>query len=109
MCEGCVLGKHHRKSFGTIPIVAAKPGDLSQADVCGPMDHDSFSGYRYYVLFKDDFSKYRSVYLLKRKGEVVDKVKIFLAEAKVLGHTVKELLTDGGGECDNKEFKQVTE
>ena len=109
LCEGCVLGKHSRKSFGTRPIVAAKPGDLLHADVCGPMGHDSFSGYRYYVLFKDDFSKYRSVYLLKRKGEVVDKLKIVLAEAKVLGHTVKELLTDGGGEFDNKEFKQVTE
>ena len=103
-CEGCILGKHHRKSFGTRPIVAEKPGDLIHADVCGPMDHDSFSGYRYYVLFKDDFSKYRSVYFLKRKSEVVDKFKIFLAEAKVLGHTVKELLTDGGGEFDNQEF-----
>ena len=37
--EGCVLGKHHRKSFGTRPIVATKPGDLIHADVCGPMDH----------------------------------------------------------------------
>ena len=97
------------KALGQDLLWQQSRGDLIHADVCGPMDHDSFSGYRYYVLFKDDFSKYRSVYFLKRKSEVVDKFKILLAEAKVLGHTVKELLTDGGGEFNNKEFKKVTE
>ena len=72
------------------------------------MDHNGFSGYRHYVLFKDDLTKYRSVYFLKKKTKVGDKFKIFLPEAKVLGHTVKELLTDGGGEFD-KEFRRVME
>jgi hypothetical protein len=56
-CEGCVLGKQHRLSFGTRTIVAEKPGDLIHADTCGPMEEESFSGYRYYVCFKDDFFK----------------------------------------------------
>ena len=63
-CESCVLGKHRRKSFGTRPSVAAKPGDLLHADVCGTMDHDSFSGCRY-VLFNDNFSKILKLLLLR--------------------------------------------
>lgn len=108
-CEGCVLGKQHRFSFGTRVNQVSHPGELIHADVCGPMQSESFSRCRYYVLFKDDFSKYRSVYFLKKKSEVVDKLQVFLAEAKTLGHTVKELLTDGGGEFDNKDVKVVTE
>ena len=86
-----------------------KPGDLIHADFCRPIDHDSFSGYKYYVLVKYEFTRCRSVYFLKKKTEALHKFKIFLAEAKILGHTVKEVLTDGGGECYNKELKRVTE
>jgi hypothetical protein len=79
------------------------------ADVCGPMQNDSFSGYRYYVNFKDDFTKFRSVYFLKQKSEVASKLKVFLAEAKTMGHTVKQLLTDGGGEFDNNNVRSIVQ
>ena len=108
-CEGCILGKQHRLSFGTRVSESQKPGDLIHADVCGPMQEDSFSGCRYFVNFKDDYSKYRSVYCLKHKSDVTDKLRVFLAEAKNLGHTVKELLTDGGGEFDNYAVKSIVE
>ena len=58
------------------------------------MEIDSIGGKRYYVVFKDDFSKYRVVYYMKKKSEVYDKIKLFLAEMKNLGFTVKQLLTD---------------
>lgn len=108
-CEGCVLGKQHRLSFGTRTIAAEKPGDLIHADTCGPMEEESFSGYRYYVCFKDDFSKYRHVYYMKHKSEASEKLKHFITEAKVQGHTVKQLLTDGGGEFDNQEVRQLAQ
>jgi hypothetical protein len=73
------------------------------------MQENSFSGCRYFVCFKDDFSKYRSVYFIKQKSDVVNKLKQFLAEVKTLGHTVKELLTDGGGEFDSSHVKAVTQ
>ena len=59
--------------------VTERPGDLVHADVCGPMQEDSFSGYRYFVNFKDDYSKFRSVYFLKQKPEVTNKLKMFLS------------------------------
>jgi transposase InsO family protein len=109
LCESCIKGKQHRLSFGTRNVTAEKPGDLVHADLCGPMEEDSFSGYRYFLCFKDDFTKYRSIYFLKTKSEAVDKLKVFLAEARTQGHTVKELRTDGGGEFDNVQFRSVTQ
>lgn len=87
-CEGCVLGKQHRLSFGTRVNGSNSPGELVHADVCGPMQVDSFKGYRYFVNFKDDFSKYRSVFFLKKKSEVAEKLKQFLAIVSNLGHMV---------------------
>ncbi len=109
LCEGCILGKQQRFSFGTRVDRATAPGELIHADVCGPMQEDSFKGFRYFVDFKDDYSRYRSVFFLKKKSEVVDKLKILLAQVKTLGHTVKELLTDGGGEFDNSEVRSITQ
>ena len=108
MCEACILGKQHRQSFGTRVTNIVKPGELIHADVCGPMQEYSFRVCKYFVVFKDEFSKFREVYFIKNKSEVAEKLKHFLAKAKTVGHTVKELLTDGGGEFDNKEVKRIT-
>ena len=59
--------------------------------------------------FKDEFSQYRCVYFMKEKSEVAEKLKYFLAAVKTVGHTVKELLADGGGQFDNKEAKHITQ
>lgn len=101
LCDGCMYGKMHRLKFGNRKDRPTKPGDLINADVCGPMEGESLGGKRYYVVFKDDFSKFRVVYFLKRKSEVIDKLVDFLAQVKTLGIVVKEFLTDGGGEFDN--------
>lgn len=108
-CDGCVYGKMTRLSFGTRQHRGTKPGDQINADVCGPMSELSLGGRRYFVVFKDDFTKFRRVYFLKHKSEVASVLPKFLAEIKTAGHTVKELLTDGGKEFNNAEVHQVTE
>jgi hypothetical protein len=75
-----VLGKQLQFSFGSTMKHAVKTGDHIHADVCGPMQEPSFSGFRYFVVFKDDFSKYRGVYFRKNENEIANKLKIFLAE-----------------------------
>jgi hypothetical protein len=91
-------GKQHRRSFGTRIDNTQSPGEVIHSDVCGPMQESSFRGFGYFVAFRDDFSKYRHVYFMKQKSEFAEKLKQFLAETKTMGHTVRELLTDGGGE-----------
>ena len=105
LCEGCVYGKAHRRQFGT-RVRATKPGEVIHTDVCGPFCY-SFSNYRYFVLFKDDYSGFRFVYFMKAKSEVPEKLKWMLAECKARGITVTELLSDNGGEFDNAEVQKI--
>ena len=105
-CEGCIYGKAHRLKFGT-RVRATAPGELIHCDVCGPFEMPSFRGYRYFVLFKDDFSRYRRVYFMKEKSEVSSKLEEMLAEARTSGNTVKELLSDNGLEFDNEKVRKI--
>ena len=57
-CEGCLLGKHFRKSFPREATTRArKPLELIHTDVCGPIDPHSLGKNRYFLLFIDDFSR----------------------------------------------------
>ena len=46
---------------------------------------------------------------MKKKSDVVDKLKQLLAKVRTIGHTVKEMLTDGGGDFDNSDVRAVTQ
>ena len=108
-CEGCIQGKHHRLSFGSQVNKSTKPGDLVFADVCCPIE-DVLSGFRYYVIFKDDFSSFRATYLLHRKNQVTEKLGFFLEIAKMQAKvTITELRTDNGMEFDNNEVRQLAQ
>ena len=72
---------------------ASRPGELIHADVCGPFCF-SFSNFRFFVLFKDDFNGYRFVYFLKEKSQVSQKLQQMLAESRTIGHKVSEFLSD---------------
>ena len=38
VCEGCVLGKHHREMFDKVKAWRAKePLQLIHSDICGPL------------------------------------------------------------------------
>lgn len=103
LCDGCALGKMHRLPFKKRPCQSEDTAELIHADVNGPMKTTSLGGSRYYVCFKDDFSKYRRIFFLKKKNEVCKALEQFLNEAATNGHTVKKIRCDGGGEFINKE------
>ena len=134
--EVCIYGKQHRLSFGSREQYAATQlGNLIHADLCGPMSVVSKGGMRYFLCFKDDFTKYQSIYflnhlsgyfpivlamyfrttyndasawLVKEKSEVAEKLEQFLSETKTTGHIVREILTDSGKEFVNKETSRIT-
>lgn len=106
-CESCVLGKHKRRPFKARKERPTAAGDQINADVCGPMQVESLGGKRYYVCFKDDYSKFRRVFFLKQKSEVAKCFGIFLEEAKTAGHRIKELLCDNGGEFINAAMEEL--
>lgn len=101
-CDGCVLGKSHRKPFHSRVNRPTAVGELIHADVNGPMSVDSIDGFRYYVVFKDDYSQFVRIFLMKRKSEVAGHLDSFLRECDTAGHKVKIFRSDCGTEfeCD---------
>lgn len=76
-CDGCALGKMHRLSLKQRTDHPKGLGELIHADVNRPMNTVSMGGVRYYVCFKDDYSKFRRIFSLKHKNEVCRKLERF--------------------------------
>ena len=105
ICQGCIYGKAHRLKFGTRQR-ATRPGELIHTDVCGPFVY-SISKYRYFIIFKDDFTRFRYIFFLRHKFEIHARLNDFLAEAKTSGHAIEEILSDNGGEFDNEQIRNT--
>ena len=71
------------------------------------MNVTSVGGSRYFVTFIDDCSHYTTVYMLKKKSEVLDKFKEFVESSeRLIGKQVKKLRSDNGGEYISEEFAE---
>ena len=60
-------------------------GDLLEiihADACDPMRIEACGGYRYFLIFTEDLSRYRYIYLMKHKSETFEKFKQFQSEVE---------------------------
>lgn len=78
VCRGCLMSKQTRKQ---IPLKssysATKVLELVHGDLCGPIQPETASGKRYFLLLVDDFSRYMWVYFLKTKDEALNAFKNF--------------------------------
>lgn len=66
-CESCQFGKSHALTFPLSNSRAMNRLDLIHIDFWGPAPMLSGDGYRYYILFFDDYSRYTWLYPLKQK------------------------------------------
>lgn len=66
-CESCLKGKIHRLPYRVSDNVSARTCEIIHADTCGPMEEKSVGGSKYFVVFKDDYSKYTVVYFVQSK------------------------------------------
>ncbi|KHJ44494.1 integrase core domain protein [Trichuris suis] len=105
--RSCAYGKQTRKSFSIREERPTVAGGLINADVCGPMSVTSLGGARYFLVFKDDYTKFPRLFLLKRKSEVTGNLKQFLAKAETTGHRVSALRADNGSEFDNRGIQNI--
>ncbi|UYV62719.1 hypothetical protein LAZ67_2001718, partial [Cordylochernes scorpioides] len=109
-CEGCQLGKAHRKSCYPSDGKNYQLGEFIYADICGPMQTQSLSKYLYFCLFKDYFSGYRHIYFIKNKSDVLD---IFKEYATLIytqtGNKIKVLRTDNALEFKSDNFADLCE
>lgn len=108
-CDACALGKMHKLPFETSQTKSDRPGDLVHADLCGTMEEESLGGAKYFLLLKDDYSHFRTLFFIRNKSEVMQCLEEFLTHAQTqLGMAVKKLRTDNGLEFINAQVKAIT-
>jgi transposase InsO family protein len=75
------------------------------SDLCGPLPAVSFSVFKYFLTFIDDYSRRTWVYFLKLKSEVFDMFLAYKALVeKQFGHHILKLRFDNGGEYVNNKL-----
>jgi transposase InsO family protein len=103
----------NKKSFSFIsyycdqdfPKRASDLLELIHTDVSGPMSTTAKGGYRYFITFTDDLSRFGYVYLMNHKSETFEKFKEFQSEVEnQYGKKIKTLRSDRGGEYLSHEF-----
>lgn len=109
VCPGCVYGKQHRMSHPRNLEVAKEKLDLIHVDIC-EMNLRSLGGAKYFLLLKDDYSHFRTVYFLKTKDEAYECLNVFtkLVENQ-FDRKIKKFRSDHGTEIKNAGTKKIFE
>ncbi len=82
------------------------PLELVHSDVWGPAPISSINGFRYYVIFVDDFTRFTWFFPLRHKSQVLSSFQHFKNTMEnFLGKSVKVLCTDCGSEYTHNEFR----
>jgi hypothetical protein len=103
-CNLCLEGKQTRKVIHKSTSIRSEHmlGRIF-TDVCSPLPTQSYRGYKYFVTFTDDKSRWVSISPLKEKSEVRQHLKAFVIRAELeTGLKVKSLRSDGRGEYTAK-------
>ncbi|KAE8968704.1 hypothetical protein PR002_g27664 [Phytophthora rubi] len=99
VCAGCCMGKIGEDNFPRNSEKVVNSADLIHSDVLGPIQTKTPGSCAYAVTFIDDFSRHVTVYLMKKKAEVLEKFKMFKADMETItGRKLKPIRSDNGGE-----------
>ncbi|KAI0516541.1 hypothetical protein KFK09_009218 [Dendrobium nobile] len=105
ICISCNMSKHHKLSFSSSKSVCNKSFQLVHSDVWGPAPSLLLNGYRFYVIFIDDYTRYSWLYLLHSKNEVFNTFQHLCSLIKSQFHSkIQTLRSDGGGEFTSQAF-----
>lgn len=84
-CTVCTEGKFQNSRNRKADAKASAPLELVHTDLAGPIEPISHDGYKYAMLFTDDFSGAVSVYFLKNKSDPSMATEKFLADCAPYG------------------------
>lgn len=98
VCDGCTLGKQHRRPFPQVSgYRAEKCLELVHTDLCGHITPKTLGGTSYFLLVVDDYSRYMWVEMLKTKDQALECFKNIKFRAELeCGNKLKAMRTDGG-------------
>ena len=106
ICEPCLAGKMHANPFPSSDTRATELLELIHTDV-HQVGATSPSGFKYWITFIDDHSRFRAVIPMRAKSEAFGAFKRFKAWAEnMLELKIKWLRIDKGGEYMSNEFEE---
>ena len=98
VCNACQLAKSHRLPYTSSSHRSSSPLELIFSDVWGPAP-PSVGGFKYYISFIDDFSKFSWIYLMHDRIEAPRIFLQFQAHVeRLLDTKIKWVQSDWGGE-----------
>src|SRR6478735_6834741 len=110
-CETCLLSKQTRTPFPkNVANRASRCGELIHSDIWGPAPVETNKGFRYFASFVDDFSRFTTVYLLKRKSDYATMFEKFCKLIKnKFNRPITIIHSDNGGEYKSRFIKNFCE
>ncbi|GFW36903.1 retrovirus-related Pol polyprotein from transposon TNT 1-94 [Trichonephila clavipes] len=105
-CETCDISKVTRKTHHSIGISqSSQILELLHADLCGPINIESYGGAKYFMVVVDDFSGMYFTYFLKNKYEAFNIFSQFNAKyGNLTDKRVKKIKTGNGLEFVNEQL-----
>lgn len=110
-CDGCVKGKMTRADIPrSSSSRTTRPLELIHSDLKGPWSVKTAEGYQYWISFIDDYSRYCSGYLLKKKSDAFIVWKDFVAKVEnLMSEKILRLRDDKGGEYSSLAWANHTD
>ena len=69
-CESCIFAKASRLPFSRVTAKSStRPGEILYTDM-GTLPIVTFSGYRYFIVFVDEYTRFLFTFLMKTRDEV---------------------------------------
>lgn len=98
-CDACQLAKSRRIICRISHTRATRPFQIIHTDTCGKVSTPGIGNKHYFVLFTDDFSRFRRVVCLATKGQVFSSICHFFSSVTTqYKASIAELHLDNGTE-----------
>ncbi|KAM2656151.1 hypothetical protein EV1_011694 [Malus domestica] len=106
VCKSCLEGKFTKLPFVFPANKTVIPLEVIHSDVWGPSSTVSVEGYKYYVTFVDECTRFTWIFPLINKSEVFSIFAQFYQFLKTqFSAPIKVFQSDGGGEYSSHQFK----
>ena len=101
-CSSCIEGKMARLPFTPSQTPRAlAPGDLTHADLIGPMETKSYNGFRYILTLVDDNTRYLTAIAIRHKSDARFEIIKYINELLKSGRRPEYFRSDNGTEFLN--------
>ncbi|MBW0495259.1 hypothetical protein O181_034974 [Austropuccinia psidii MF-1] len=98
-CKAYAIGKSHQLPYKGKLRKAPYSGNTVHSDLSGKISPLPIGGGQYYLKFTNDFSKFKTIYILKKKSETCEAIKDYINQVKTnQNKPVKVMVNDNGAE-----------